>query len=59
LDIERKGTAAHLLKQTSKRKRTKIEMDQAKQQEITNQEAIRNIQMQNNLLIEQNEQLRA
>ena len=34
-------------------------MDQAKQQEINNQEAIRNIQMQNNLLIEQNEQLRA
>jgi len=59
LVIERKGTAAHLLKQTSKRKRTKIEMDQAKQQEINNQEAIRNIQMQNNLLIEQNEQLRA
>ena len=34
-------------------------MDQDKQQEINNQEAIRNIQMQKNLLIEQNEQLRA
>ena len=33
-------------------------MDQAKQQEFNNQEAIRNIQMQN-IQIEQNEQLRA